>query len=120
MLRALTMIFNSTCVIEPETIATNPDSGEEEVTYVADPQMIDILCYVEPQSQVEIRRPDQTIVERPFTIALQGYFPRIDVEDQAVVNGTQRHNILAVRHDDTNTITFLDTEIINSADGLSD
>jgi hypothetical protein len=119
LMRALGSIFNSLCTIAVETITQDP-SGEEIITYVADPLMTGIKCYVEPLTQTEIRRPDQTIVERPFTIALQGYYPRIDVEDHAVVGVTQVHNILAVKHDDTNTITFLDTEIINNADELSD
>lgn len=114
MMRELRTIFNTLCTIETEQVTQDPNSGEETLSYIADQQMTAIKCYLEPQSQVEVRRPDQTIVERPWAICLQGYFPRIDVEDRARLNTGDLHNILAVKHDDTHAVTFLDTEIINS------
>lgn len=113
MLAALATIFNSQCTIEVETVTQDPNSGEETIIYVADPLMTAIKCYVEPNNQTEVRRSDQTIVEKAWAICLSGYYPRIDVEDRARVNTGALHNILNVKHDDTNTVTFLDTEIIS-------
>lgn len=112
MMRSLPTLFASRCTIGHETI-TQDESGQEVTTYPPDPSLANIPCYVEPLEGAgsgEIRRADQTIVENPYTIALQGYFPTIDQEDQAIVNGTDIYNILFVRHDDTRTLTFLDVE----------
>lgn len=115
LMRELRNHHNSLCTIEINTEVQDPNSGEETTTYRADPLMTAIRCYVEAQTRREIRRPDQTIVENAFVIQLAGYYPRIDVEDHAIILGAtdQVHNILGVSHDDTQTITYLDTEIIN-------
>lgn len=114
LLQSIPKIFNSFCTIEPETTTLDPNSNEEIITYAPDKLMVAIPCYLEPATQIEIRRPDQTIVENGWIITLQGYYPRIEVEDQARVNNYQVHNILNVMHDDTKTHTYLHTEIVNS------
>lgn len=111
MLAAIPHAFNSLCSIGRNT-ETSDESGQEIHTYPIDPSLIGIPCYVEPQMQREIRRADSTVVNDAWTIALRGYYPTINVEDRAVIDGTQNHNILSVKHDDTHTITFLDTEIV--------
>lgn len=113
MMTALPLIFSSLCTIGHEVIAQDPNSGQEIITYPADPLLTNIKCYVDPLSgrgTGEMRRTDQTIVSKPFTIALQGYYPTIDEEDQVIVDSSIAYNILFVRHDDTHTITFLDVE----------
>lgn len=115
MMTALVNHFPQQCSIGHETIGQNPDSGEEETTYPIDPGLTNIDCALEPQRGAgsgEIRRPDQTIVENPYVIALRGYYPTIDQEDHAVIDGLA-YNILFVRHDATHTITFLDVERVN-------
>lgn len=112
LMRSIPKVFNSLGTIEAETTLQDPYSGEETISYIVDPLMSNIPCYVEPTRQMEVRRPDNTIVERAWDICLQGYYPRIDVEDRIVIDGAYNHNILAVKHDDTHTVTFLTTEIV--------
>ena len=116
MMHDLIRIFNALCTIETESVTQDPNSGEETISYAADPLMTSIRCYIEPTSPTtEVRRTDQTIVENAYNICLQGYYPHIDVEDRARLNDNSVHNILAVNSDDTHTVTFLTTEIINRA-----
>lgn len=112
MMRELPYIFNSLCAIG-HNVEGQDESGQETHTYPIDPSLVNIPCYVEPisgQQAGEIRRVDQTIVTEPFTIALKGYYPTINEEDQAIVDAVDTYNVLFVRHDDTHTITFLDVE----------
>jgi len=106
-------IFNSLGTIETETTIQDPYSGEESIVYTPSVAMTDISCYVEPvHPTTEVRRPDNTIVERAWNICLEGYYPAIDVEDRITIDNTYHHNILAVKSDDTHTVTFLTTEIV--------
>lgn len=106
--------FNSLCTIERITTTINPNSGEEVITYVGDPLLTNIPCYLEPyRPALEVRRPDQTIVTSAFHIALRGYFPQISVEDRARID-TLVYNILNTDDDDTGTLTIILAEIINS------
>jgi hypothetical protein len=118
MMRMLEAFFNNVAAIGNIVKAQDANSGEEIKTFVVDPLMQSVRCYVEPMMNTqaggsEIRRSDQTIVERAWTIALDGYFATISVEDRATI-GLDNYNILNVMHDDTNTITFLTAEIVNA------
>jgi len=113
LMQKLPKHFNSLGTIEAESVIQDPYSGEESIVYTASLTMTNILCYVEPTSPTkEVRRPDNTIVETAWDICLKGYYPLIDVEDRIKIDGVYNHNILAVKHDDTHTVTFLTTEII--------
>ncbi len=114
LMYALHLFFNNIAAIGNIVKTQDANSGEEIKTFVVDPLMQSVRCYVEPvMNSAEIRRPDQTIVERAWTIALDGYFPTISVEDRAAI-GLDNYNVLNVMHDDTHTITFLTAEIVNA------
>lgn len=114
MMRELKFIYNSLVSIEALTNTQNAQSGQNVRSYVPVGTLTPIKCYVEPVSpSTEVRRPDQSLVEYAYKIALQGYFPQIKVTDHAVTNDAQVHNILSVDSDDTHTLTILTTEIIN-------
>lgn len=114
MMKALGNFYNTVVTIETLTNTQNPQSGQNVRSYVPVGTMTALKCYIEPASpSSEVRRPDQTLVENTYKIALQRYHPEIKVTDHARTDDNRLHNILSVDNDDTHTVTFLTTEIIN-------
>ena len=114
LMQSLPYIFNSLCAIHHYKETTN-EYNEVIVTYEADRDMAGILCYKEPISGSEVRNQLDTTQMSNFVAALQGYYPKIVVTDQAVIDGIP-FNIQRVTHDDTNTATFLTLEVVNAAE----
>jgi len=92
------------------------DAANEEVhTWVDDPLLIGLSAYIEPiDSKIEIRKPDQTILENGWNIVLAGYYPTINEIDQVTDELEHVYNILGVDFDAFKTQTILTTEIINA------
>lgn len=113
LMRELHTHHNSQGYIQHKTIIQDAGSGEETVSYVTDPLLIGIAAQIDQvMAGAEIRRPDSTVVEFAYSIALQGYYPQILVTDRFVI-GTDVHDILNVVHDSEHAHTTLTTEIVS-------
>lgn len=113
LMRTLHTHHNTRGYIQHKNPPTQDASGEEIVTYTPDRLLIGLQAQVDQDtSGAEVRRPDQTIVEFAYSIALQGYYPQIKVTDQFVINDDV-HDILNVAHDSEHAHTTLTTEIVS-------
>lgn len=118
LMRELHTHHNARGYIQHKTIVQDAGSGEETIGYVTDPLLIGIAAQIESAARgvsgggSEIRRPDSTIVQFAYTIALQGYYPQIIVTDRFVI-GNDLHDILDVAHDSEHAHTTLTTEIVS-------
>lgn len=106
--------FNSLVNIGTKTIIQD-EFGEEMPSYPIAEQLTGIGAYKEPKTAGtgERRQDDETIVTNQWLVYLQGYFPAIKSADRAYIDGVP-HNIINVAHDDSKTLTMLETEIINA------
>jgi hypothetical protein len=69
--------------------------------------------YVEPAAGGgEDRREAQVFASTNYNVTIFGFYPTITIQDRLIVNDSDVHNITAVSHDDTRTITMLATERI--------
>lgn len=106
--------FPNVVSIQSHTITYDP-SNEEIETWVANPLLASIAAYIEPVSdKIEVRRPDQTIIENGWNITLAGFYPTIKEIDRAIDDLGRVHNIISVDFDAFQTQTNLLTEIINA------
>jgi hypothetical protein len=118
LLASLPDHFNSYITIA-NAIETTNDYNEVITEYVPNTQLTNIQCYVERGHNTgtgsgEQRQQTQTLYTDSFLIALTGYYPQITQGDQAIIIGTGvKHNIKRVIHDDSASMTTLETEIIN-------
>lgn len=106
--------FPNMVTIQSHTISF--DAANEEVeTWVDDPLLVSLIAYIEPiDNKIEIRKPDQTVLENGWNISLAGFYPTIQELDQATDELGRVHNIIAVTFDAFQTQTNLLTEIINA------
>lgn len=111
LMRSLPDVFARLARIANRTVVSDP-YGQEIETYIPDAQLGPIPCMKDPVTGRETRRADGTIVVQPFEIALQGYYPTITEADVIHIDETD-YNVLAVKHDDTRTITIVTAEIVN-------
>lgn len=101
-------------------VETRDDFNQPTITYIDDPQLTTIRAYKEPEmaGTGENRQDTQTVVTNRWLVYLAGYYPTINTVDRAIVDGVP-HNILNVMHDDSKTLTVLNTEIVNAgSDGI--
>ena len=109
--------FNSVVTIGAMTIVY--DDYNQPVDQIFTPSEIKTLtnipCYKEPLGQLtspEVAKPNQIVITDKFVVALAGYFPQIRDSDIAKIN-ERLYNITGVTSDDTDTITFLNVQIVN-------
>lgn len=106
--------FPNTVSIQSKTVVFD-SSNEPTDTWVTDPLLVDLPAYIEPiDRRIEIRRPDQTIIENGWNISLAGFYPTIKETDQVTDELGRVHNILVASFDAFHTKTDLVTEIINA------
>lgn len=114
MMSHLTTHFNSYATIG--TITTITDSFNQPVEQVFTPSDIgelhNIQCYKEPLGEQESAKPNQILITDRFAVALCGYFPQIRLNDAIKIN-ERLYNITGVTSDDTDTITFLNVQVVN-------
>lgn len=77
------------------------------------PTLTNIPCYKEPLGNQEGAKPNQIVITDKFVVALAGYFPQIRTSDAVRIN-ERLYNVTGVTSDDTDTITFLNVQIVNA------
>lgn len=108
--------FNSTCAIGIEIIIYDTFNQPVGTGFAPYPRLQAIPCYKEPlstQIPPERSQPNQVIITDKFVIALAGYYPSIRSETDSAKINERVYNITGVTSDDTDTITFLNVEIVN-------
>ena len=79
-------------------------------------KLTNISGYKEPlgtqSGSPEAAKPNQVVITDKFAVALAGYFPQIRTSDVAKIN-ERLYNITGVTSDDTDTITYLNVQIVN-------
>lgn len=114
-MRSLTKHFNSIATIGELTIiydAFNQPIGTE-FTPSDIPSLVNIRCYKEPLSDQEVAKPNQIVITDKLMVALDGYFPQIRLTDYIRIN-ERIYNITGVASDDTDTITYLNVQVVNA------
>jgi len=113
LLRALPNHFNSDVSLGTP-VKTQDDYSQEIIAYVPVPYLQGLRGYKEALMRVEGEQQHQTyvVVEGMFVLQLQGYYPTITREMQAIVDG-RSYNVTTVTHDDTKTLTTLSLESVN-------
>lgn len=116
MMRALTAHFNSLATIgEYEIIYDDFNQPVDQVfTPSPIPTLTNIRCYKEPIGGQEAAKPNQIVITDKFIVALAGYFPQIRTDDFIQIN-ERIYNITGVTSDDTDTITFLNVQVVNAS-----
>lgn len=114
-LAALKAHFQTLCTIQHRTIIYDA-FNQEVITYSNSPNLTAIPAYKEPATagSGEQRTDQEVIVTNRWYVYLQGYYPTIEIDDRATLDGVP-HNILNVVHDDSKTLTVLSTELVNAA-----
>jgi hypothetical protein len=106
--------FNTVVTVGAMTIVF--DDYNQPIAQTFQPSEIDALinipAYKEPLGDQENAKPNQISITDKFAIALAGYFPQIRTNDTAKIN-ERLYNITGVTSDDTDTITFLNVQIVN-------
>jgi len=107
--------FNSVLTIGAMTIVY--DDYNQPIDQIFVPSEIAVLtnipCYKEPLGDQEGTKPNQIVITDTFVVALAGYFPQIRTSDVARIN-ERLYNITGVTSDDTDTVTFLNVQIVNA------
>lgn len=114
MMSHLTTHFNSLATIGQNQIIFDDFNQPIGYEFVPSPlvELQSIKCYKEPLGDQESGKPNQIIITDKLVVALCGYFPQIRVEDDIQIN-ERIYNITGVISDDTDTITFLNIQIVN-------
>lgn len=107
--------FNSIVTIGTITIIYDDYNQPIDQIFVASEiaQLTNIPCYKEPLGDQESSKPNQIVITDRFAVALAGYFPQIRTSDIARIN-ERLYNITGVTSDDTDTVTFLNVQIVNA------
>lgn len=103
--------YPSLCSIANKTESQDA-ANQPIIIWVDDPLLRGINCYVQPTTGAETRTRMQIIEMNQWLIGLNGFFPNIQVEDQATIDEVV-YNILRVAHDDHETATYLTCEIVS-------
>ena len=105
-------LFNSECTIQQRTNTVSP-TGQPDLTdwvnragLVDIPGMFSIQRPAMPNTTATVRTPQQLDTLTLYHLLLDGYFPQILQQNQAVVNGTP-YEIMAVESDSQFTQTRL-------------
>lgn len=111
LMRHIENRYPSLCSIG--NVGTTQDAANQPIdTFVADPQLTGIKCYVQPASGAETRSREQTVELNQWIIGLAGFYPTIEQDDQAIVDDVI-YNISRVAHDDHETATYLTCEVVS-------
>lgn len=103
--------YPSLCTIQ--TTSTEQDEYGQEIGTVASLEgHTDIPCRIAPViADSERRTPQQVYVEGRFNVALNGYYPAIQEDMVAEVDGTS-YGIEFVGHDGNHTMTHLIVRLV--------
>jgi hypothetical protein len=114
MMRHLTTHFNSIATIGIYEIIYDSFNQPIDQTFTPSPivALQAILAYKEPLGDQEVAKPNQVVITDRFMVALCGYFPQIRTGDDVRIN-ERVYNITGVTSDDTDTVTFLNVQIVN-------
>lgn len=114
MMRHLTTHFNSIATIGKYVITYDSFNQPIDQTFTPSPleALQAIQCYKEPLGEQESAKPNQIVITDRFAVALCGYFPQIRTGDDVQIN-ERIYNITGVTSDDTDTVTFLNVQIVN-------
>lgn len=114
-MRTLSNVFNSLCTIGLYEITV--DTRNQPIEGIFNPSDIpalnNIRCYKEPLIDQEAPKTNQVVITNKLAVALQGYYPQIRDTDFCMINETV-YNVRGVVSDDTDTITYLNVEIVNN------
>ena len=111
LMRELQRFYPSRCNIG-NLIVTQDAANQPINVWEDNPDLIDIPCYVQPESGSETRMRSQIVEINQYLIGLDGFFPTIQQTDQANVD-LVIYNILRVAHDDHQTATYLTCERVS-------
>lgn len=78
--------YPSLCTIQVAT-ETDSSTGEPISSWADVPELVDIPCRIAAQQTREQRNSDQVYSLATHHVALNGYYPEIESEDRAVVDG---------------------------------
>lgn len=98
------------CTIQQREEGTN-DFGEPVDEWVDLEGHVDISALKASTGGREIKKEDQTYTIAEYHISLKGYYPDIEENMRAVVNGIN-HSILLVEHASRNDRTRLAVEVV--------
>lgn len=104
--------FNSVCAIGIEVIVYDDYNQPIGTDFAPYANLQAIPCYKEPQA-TEAAQPNSVVITDAFVVALAGYYPSIRAEADLAKINERVYNIKGVTSDDTDTITFLNVEIVN-------
>ena len=112
LLSTLGDLYPSLCTVQLNT-PVQDDYGQPFEAWAALAGHVELPCAIRPApiGGGEIRRSDQTIVIKPYHVALAGYYPTI-TEDMRLVSEGKTYDIIRVDHDQMKQTTRLTAEVI--------
>lgn len=110
--------FTSLCTIQRPPGTTNAQGGQDldPTHYIDVPGLVNIPCkaaplvILRPSAADETKLADYTEEGNQQQVVLSGYFPQIQQQDQAVVDGVI-YDIVSVQSDSEHIMTRLGTQI---------
>jgi len=108
LMRSLRRHFNSRATLQNGTTTYN-SHNEAVTTWLDDPLLKQLPCYIEPASGGEQRNAGNTIVSNLWNVVIAGFYPNISDQQQIVIDGNA-YNIINVSTESTDTLTALVVE----------
>lgn len=113
MLVGLWGFYPSTCTIQVAT-ETQDSVGQPIPAWANLAGHVAIPCRIAPIERAsgwEVKASTQTYTVATWKVALRSYYPAIITKMRAVAGGVN-YNILAVEHDDQETMTVLQVDVV--------